>query len=168
MKQTGARRAYDAGVREYARCGLVFVLGLAIDMFMAVICLRWHEPGAGATMLLLDGLLALQTAALLVDCFRARRHCIAAKHSVRAAVERHTDGTARLVYTAGEARFALELPRGAKLPECGMIDVWHDPRCPRAVYPGRRPQVLPVRRFAAALLPALLAGVANLLFFVVL
>ena len=156
------QRAYNAPFRSYAVRGCCFALGAAAVMFMGVVCLR-RGPGARQTLLLLDCLMILcQVTARLTQLW-LRRLCAGDLTACRAAVERHEDGSAHIVYVSGETRFVLKIPRGDSLPRSGMADIRIDPKRPRAVIPGETSQ--PGKGTHYDLVLALLTAALNALYF---
>lgn len=156
------RRAYNAPFRVFALRGLCFVLGAAAVMFMGVVCVR-RGPGARQTLLLLDAFTLLCLIAAHLAQVWLHRLCGRELTALRAAAERHENGSARIVYACGESRYILKIPRSGGLPRSGMVDICIDAKRPRAVIPGEK--TAPERGAHYDLLLALLTAALNAVYF---
>lgn len=89
-------------------------------------------------LVLLDVLEAIPVAGLLLCYLRMVSICRRKMSYSRAAVERRSDGTARVEYPVGQRRYYLDLAKGEKAEDAGMINVWYDTKDPRNVFFGNK------------------------------
>ena len=129
------RRAYDAAAGGFALRGLLAVLGLMAAVFMGVLCLRRHEPGAALMMLVLDAAEAAALCLLLLVHLRLRRRS-RRMLPLGGAVARGADGPVCVSYVAAGVCYTLRLPQRGRVPESGMADLWYDPKRPALVQIG--------------------------------
>lgn len=159
-------RAKDVEVTYYAACGVLFLLGLILFLFMLVICFMAKRSGSTQMLVLLDVLEAVPVLALLILWLRTEAISRRKMHFSRAAVERRADGTARVEFPVGKLRYYLDLARGEKLESAGMVNVWYDGKDPRHIFFGSKPpQKASPYGIANAGLLLTLCGILNTVFF---
>ena len=132
-------RARDVDVTYYAACGIFFLLGLVLFLFMLIVCFMAKKPGSTQMLVLLDLLEAVPLLALLLLWLRTDRICRRKMLYSRAAVERRPNGSARVEYPVGKLRYYLDLSQGEKLESAGMVNVWYDSKEPRNLFFGSKP-----------------------------
>jgi len=132
-------RAKDVDVTYYAACGVLFLLGLILFLFMLIVCFMAKKSGSTQMLVLLDVLEAVPVLTLLVLWLRTDAICRRKMQYSRAAVERRPDGTARVEYSVGKQRYYLDLSQGEKLGSAGMINIWYDGKEARNLFFGNKP-----------------------------
>lgn len=165
-KQTGAIRAKDVDVTYYAVCGILFLLGLVLFLFMLIICFMAGKSGSTQMLVLLDVLEGIPVLSLLLVYLRIDAVCRRKMRFTRAAVERHPDGTAKVEFSAEHQRYWLALSSGEKQGQAGMINVWYDTKDPRNTFFGNQPprKASPYGLANAGVL-LVLCGILNAVFF---
>lgn len=163
---TGAVRAKDVDVTYYAACGILFVMGLILLLFMLIVCFMARKSGSTQMLVLLDALLTVPVALLTAFYLRTNAVCRRKSRFTRAAVERRADGTARVEYSVGQQGYYLELAQGEKLGSAGMTNVWYDTKDPRNMFFGNKPpQKASPYGIANAGVLITLCGILNAVFF---
>ena len=159
-------RAKDVDVNYYAVCGILFMLGLMLFLFMVVICFMAKKSGSTQMLILLDLLQAVPVLGLLVCYLRMAAICRHKMLYSRAAVERRPDGTARVEFPVGKLRYYLDLGKGEKAESAGMINVWYDSSDPRKIFFGNKaPQKASPYGIANLGVLITLSGIVNAIFF---
>lgn len=162
----GPIRARDSEINYYAASGMLFLLGLVLFIFMAVLCFRAQRPGSSQMLLLLDGLQAVLIFYLAFLYGRQRRILRKKLGYSRAAADRRPDGSAVLEFSVSGVRYRLDVPREEKLDGSGMVNIWYDPDDPRNVFFGlKKPEK--ASPFALSNIGILLSlsGVVNAVFY---
>jgi len=165
-EQNGTLRARDVDVTYYAICGILFLLGLVLFLFMLLICFMAKKSGSTQMLVLLDVLEVIPVCSLLLVFFRTDAVYRRKMKFSRAAVERRADGTARVEYSAGQQRYTLTLSNGEKQGQAGMISIWYDTKDPRNLFFGNQPpkKASPYGIANAGVLLSL-CGILNAVFF---
>ena len=165
-EQTGAIRARDVDVTYYAVCGILFLLGLVLFLFMVIVCFMAKKTGSTQMLVLLDALEAIPVLSMLLVYFRTNAVCRRKMRFSRAAVERRADGTARVEFPVGQQRYVLTISGGEKQGQAGMINVWYDTKDPRNIFFGNQPprKASPYGLANAGVLLTL-CGILNAVFF---
>lgn len=159
-------RARDVDVNYYAVCGILFMLGLALLLFMVVVCFMAKQPGSTQMLVLLDMLQGIPMLGLLICYLRMAAICRRKMKYTRAAVDRRTNGTARVEFAVNQVRYYLDLGKGEKAASAGMINIWYDPANPKHVFFGSKaPQKASPYGIANLGVLLVLSGIVNGIFF---
>lgn len=129
----GAIQAKDVDVNYYSVCGLLFLLGAAVFIFMIVMCFRAKNPGAAQMMALLDAVETVFCLYLFLAWLRLRSVTKRNLGFSRAAVDRRDDDIARLEFPVGSKHYYIDVPKST-VGEAGMVNVWYDPKKPENIF----------------------------------
>lgn len=165
-KQKDLIRAKNVEVDYYAACGLLFILGVACLVFMAVTCFRAKEFASGDMMTLLSAACVILIVIMLALHRQQQRFVIKNLGYSRAAVDRHADGSSRVEFSIKSQHYYLDVPRGGNLEANGMVDIWYDPDQPKRVWLGAKPVKASPYGQSSAYLLLLLICLINFIFYI--
>jgi|GEM_PF-4635342 len=125
-------RAKDVEVSYYTVTGLLFLIGMILFIFMVVLCFNAKKPGTAQMLLLLDMIQAVLLVYLLLTYRSVNKLAHRRLGFSRGAVERRSDGTARLEYSVASVHYYIELAKEEK--SAGMVNVWYDTNDPKNIF----------------------------------